>query len=742
MGQRHLCSRITAAAILLASPLAARLPAAPPDTSHRNSNTPRPATKPATKLTGPATDVTPAKPSDPAADMFTAKAAPIEDDIAHLIQKRADTAAPLAPWLELRIDTRIIADHLLSTAARGSNDRVTTYLHAVAMLAVIPLIDTYANDQHAAPDPVQQGALGKLHTLTYHLREAKGVSGIDTLCTNVAQDLQLLLSPPPPGGQVAALVPMRPTPAKASTNPGEENHGPASIDQLASLARQATVSAGLRQELLALSTAAQSALENPPPRDPTKKDFDPLAEAQKESDLLRDQMQSALDVANGLQSNTAVSQEERAKIEGQLSDSLALFADPRTRSAGQSRLDSLDAYRELVGRVGKMRIPPELVNSLSPAIAWARQNPDQGDKVLAAIERFIPIQVRHESRAKENRELTGLKPTDPLRRAYEETNKEFLTARATFLGDLAELASGKSDMLMPTGATPESLSANVDELQHLEDLLDALSGIPKTLDILSPYKPRPVGGVDKRLTTICVALINPAKSAAKDEARLAIGDLHKLGQITATLAAHPASDAPPEVVQAYTNNQQPAVETKWKVMVTELAGNFANNLPMDASKMDRLRNVRVLLDALDPVSRLEAALAKPESLAKWADWTLSDETVHALLAPYKQAMVGAYSGFITDDAAAVNDFVEARAKYEPLVAFLTQTGGYTQDCAPLPDGPDAALARLATAYDKQPFANQRYASFRAEVANWQVTSGRDPSAMEAAAVEIAVQLKK
>ena len=94
--------------------------------------------------------------------------------------------------------------------------------------------------------------------------------------------------------------------------------------------------------------------------------------------MLYSMLGQAVNLAKGLQANTAVSAENRAAIETQLAEGLALYSDPRTRDAGKSRIDSLGTYRQVLSRIGKMGLTREQVTHLSQGLAWASAAGDSG----------------------------------------------------------------------------------------------------------------------------------------------------------------------------------------------------------------------------------------------------------------------------------------------------------------------------------------------------------------------------
>jgi hypothetical protein len=550
------------------------------------------------------------------------------------------------------------------------------------------------------------------------------------------------------GDRLPPLLPMRPA-ASATSAPAQATTGRTAsrtIDDLAALARQASVSPPLRKQLIAIAALAQQAQADPAQSDEAK--------------ALRDELERALDLAAGLQANTAVTADQRGQIESQLCDGLALFGDRRMREAGRARLASLHQYRELLGRVDKMRVPPELKDALAPALAWAHENPDQGDKVLSAIEKFVALHRRSEATPAPAEKFAALRPNDPLRRAYEEVSKQLVKARGDFLADAANLgaaparaaadaadgeAAAQDDRAAKDAGTanpatgPDALSERVNEMAHLENLLDVLTSTPRTLQTIDAFRLRPTGGVDRRVNSFLIAIESPIKSPARDEAIQQLTNLHKLASIADDLANQTFTSVPPAVAEAYAGDQIGALQTKWKSIVTDLASAFEANQPMDPAKLNRLQSVRGLMDALTPAADFEAAFAKPDGLTKWADWTLTPDQVHALVAPYQHALADAFAGFVSDNPDALAGFVRIAPRYAPIMAMLTRTGGYADACAALPEGTQGMLDRLATPYDKAPFADQRFASFVAALCT---SANGDSSVTDSAAAAISDRLRR
>jgi hypothetical protein len=677
------------------------------------------------------------------ASVLSASVSRLEDEVAQLSQKRDCTPAALLPWLELQIDSRVIARWLVlqASAARPmSAAQVADYLHATSMLSVVAMIDDYASKQSAGPTTVQAVGTVRVHQLTFQLKDAKDIAAVDNLSATVAQDLMIVFTTIQGGQQMPGLTPMRPPPEKATAESGAGSAdatgtatgvatGERTPAELAALARQATVSPPLRAQLIAMANAAQQASERAA-SDPTQAD---------EARTLKDELKNALDLASGLQSNTAVTSEERAQLEQQLASGLALYEDPRLRSAGSARLAALDDYRELLGRVQRMRVPAELQQALAPALAWAHENPGQGDDVLSAIEKFVALHMRFEARPSPPTEFAGLRPADPVRRAYEAVSQRFVKARGDFLGLAGALgAPAKDDGMINTSASPEALRERVGDLEQTAHLLEVLAEMPSTLKTLDALRTHPIGGLDRRVAALLVIIENPIRSPARDEATKQLLVLQQLGENLADVESAEVANVPPAVVQAYAGVEVGALQTKCKSIASEMVGEFATNQPLEGERAERLKSARKLLDSLPPAAAFEAALAKADGLAKWADWTMNAEQMRAMLAPYRAALAQAFGGFIQENPDALSTFNRVRPGSEAVMAFFSRTSTYAAACSSLPEGTTGLLDRLGTSYEKAPFGLQRYASFVAALAG---SAGGDDTAGAAALSAIAARLR-
>src|SRR5438874_154387 len=75
----------------------------------------------------------------------------------------------------------------------------------------------------------------------------------------------------------------------------------------------------------------------------------------------------------------------------QLAEGLALFSDTRTRSPGRERIEQLNQYRQVMNRIARSRLSPDLRRALSPVLAFAQTHAEQGQKLLNVIETYAAL---------------------------------------------------------------------------------------------------------------------------------------------------------------------------------------------------------------------------------------------------------------------------------------------------------------------------------------------------------------
>ncbi len=153
-------------------------------------------------------------------------------------------------------------------------------------------------------------------------------------------------------------------------------------------------------------------------------------------------------------------------MEQSLTDGVALFADPRMRTAGRRRIESLDEYRQNLDRIRKLHLSPELSAKFAPAFVFADQNPDSGSEVMEGIQKWLALSNQFDTHTPP----AGLSSNQT--HIIEAMQKQFATQRDGFLTD----AAGLSNVSGPAGNGTFSVGPG-DLVAHLPKMQDALNTI-------------------------------------------------------------------------------------------------------------------------------------------------------------------------------------------------------------------------------------------------------------------------
>lgn len=613
--------------------------------------------------------------------------APLEREIAAQMLKRPYTPAAEAAVLEMQIDLRVLQRWLVTRAAEAAAEspqqislciRADQVRDATAHLEAA--LAQMAGNALARP---QVEAMEKLHKLTFGLEEQKGTSDLDGLCRVTAALMLGIVGGNPE--DVRSLPAMRPTLRRtATTRPARQAGapGPATVAALAEEVRRLNVSVLLRQQLAGLADLAAS------PEDP------------KDAAALHGALQECVELARALQANTAVSAEDRVRIEQQLTEGLVLFLDPRMRAAGQARLKALHEYKRFAAAIGALKLPEALARELGPVFVWAQQNMEpQGRRVLWAIEEYARFQIRWEGRPKQVSSIQN------LRQPMLELEKQFVEQYNAFVPAARQIASPAATV------GPAELGNRIEEMRRLIDALERLDRMPQTLDVLGAFKPRAWAMMERRVTSAAVLAAATAASAARTDAEKFLLELERLAQAAQELGQVGVKDLPAALAGPYTGDQLSAVESKWRAMVAEAADSGARGNAINPAVVARLGGARQLLMALRRAVDLEMSLHGAMSLTRWVDWSVSTEDVRTLLAPYRQAMAAAFGAFVGDSPAAMSRWTRVERWYRPVVEVVMEAVSYRDQCAALPGGLKGALAALATPLEDRTFAEQRYLSY-------------------------------
>ncbi len=643
-------------------------------------------------------DAAPKKTALPVKAILADRLTGLEKEVAGLALQRPEVAGGQRPWLELRIDLRLFERWFLDQCIRAPDDsdlqsdafiRAQHLADARALYeeTMTPQGGDAATSQAAPaanpPTPAQMQAMLKLHQMTFDMADAGDVAELDKLSIAIGQSLAQI-SGVADGGKTLPL--MRPAPLAPIVQSDAPAHP--TIAQLRQTVLSNAVAVTLRRQLLSLADQADALAGD--------------AKNRREYAELYRVLSEGVELAQGLATNTGVTPEARQQIQDQLAEGIALFADPRTRSAGQARLNGLKQYASLVGRYGKLDLRADVKTRLGPAYTYAQAHPDQAGKVLGAVDRFAALSTRYDGRKPAN-------GSDPGRRFVEDLRRQFEDHRVQFLDSCAQLSGG--GML---AATPDDLTKAVAEMKYELDLLDVLDQLPASLDTLAAYKPRPTGAIERRVAKASTTATAIVDSPERRQAFGALREIAALGAAASALERRPVANVPGDIAQAYAMNSLTAFEARWKALVSESATKLAGggNAP---GAVHRLEVARQMLDGLNSAVILEQQLQETDVLIRWADWTTPQDRLRMIFIPWRNALANAFDGFNHDRAEPGDQWVALDKASRPLFDLLAEVSRYANPCRDLPSGLAGALGRLTTPLAHQPFAVERYSGLGIEL---------------------------
>ncbi|HEV7302257.1 MAG TPA: hypothetical protein VGN72_23160 [Tepidisphaeraceae bacterium] len=598
----------------------------------------------------------------------------IDEELAVLLQRRGETGVDQA-MLELQIDLRLLARGIASIMPDkldGKPENAAAYLR---LQQVVRAGDEIALTVRTLTPPTepQANALKALHELTYRpALDKPTVAAIDALTKEIATALSAIVPAPP--------VTMRPqravAPATAPAGNGSPTEAP--LVTLSNAARRLNVTPVLRRQILTLTEAANVASST---GDAT------------EARVLAEGLSDAVDLASGLAANTAVAMATRQEIEGQLAQGLALFTDPRTRDIGRKRLKTLAPYRQTLARVGKIAENPD-TRRLAKLFVWAQENPEDGPKVLNAVEAYNRVVAEFEGRPR----LASLPPN--VKRAADATVRQFQTARATFMEEAISLPDGGM-----MAATPKQLSDTVGEMSAALAQLDLIETSPRSLDALLAFKPRPIGLLDKRVIAAVGGAVGEGKMLPED----AVAFLKSLRGL-ADAAARIGTDLPKAATgaEAWAGQGAAALQARLNAMLTEATSTLASaDGVVSPDVLSQLAIAGDLVEALRGAAKIDEAIAACAPLARWADWGVDVQQLEAIVKAYRDGTAAAVDGLIDGSSGAVEQWPRMRQKYRPVIEYLEEISAYAPACATLPEGAAGQIAALATPFDAAAFRDVR-----------------------------------
>lgn len=608
--------------------------------------------------------------------MLEARLTDVEADIGQLMQRRVDASAGVLRELELRIDVRIAARWLIAQAASapaGSEQQASAWIHAADLLTAAALAEQEI-DASSRSAPANSPSVRALHDWTFKMPDAKTAADLDTATKTAAAALLAVFGG---DGGAARLPPMRPPAPKADD---AASSGRRTVEQLVARAHTLNISPSLRAQLLAVCTAAVNV------------EKDPKQAAQLET--MRAVLDDAVTLAEGLQTNTAVERDDRVKMESQVAQGLAMFLDTRTRALGQKRIAGLGRYRQMLTRLTEMKIAPDLMRKFTPTLLAAQRNPETGGPLMESIDQFLQEDARLATPAAGGGELTGL-----YAKASEEAKRRATSARDSFV----EAASSTSSF-----RNPQVLRGRVELMRKALDARAAVTRTPETLKVLNTYRPKPFGGIDKRVQAALTTLMNDSLDSEREAATQFLAHLGRLADF-ATELNRPTSGPAPATIAAYTGKHLDSFHARRKAVVGEIANGTAAGHALDDAALAPLETARNLEAALDLASHAEQALAEADVLRRWVDWGVSQGDLDELLGPCRESTADALEGYVNSDARLLKQWDVQWKRYQPVLMLLARVASKTEFCRSLPAGRTGALAKLVTPLADQPFAVERSA---------------------------------
>jgi hypothetical protein len=672
----------------------------------------------------------PVQHTDPAAaikSLLSTELSQVERDLAQRMIRR--TATNLDPiqrgYLELGIDLRVIQRAILSSAIDAgafTNEQAILWHRARQLHAAIHgLEDALAQAGWAAPGASQQQAMVALRKLSFdipihkddtgRMNDSKSATGqhLDGFFRNLAVAMANCVNATPV--EPAAIPSMRPTPlAREDTAP--KSTAPTVAELADQVQKSAALSSPLRQHLLALVKDANE---------------------EKGRGPAYQMLNQVATLARGLQGHTAITPDQRAAIEAQVTEGLALFMDPRTRDAGKARVEALSQYRQVLSRIAKLSLSRDQLEQLAPALTWAQSAGEPGTKFLATLEKYFELCGKWDALAS-----AASAPVPPLtRRAYDDLAAQFAKERVAFWNDAVKIGTGTAS---GSQVVATDLEARLAELNRMHAVADDLLALTKSFDTLNAYKPRPTGALEKKAQIAANAAASSSPSILRNDGERFLKAVRRLADLSQRLSSQSQVEVSSPALQSWAGGKLESFEARCKGLVLEqVQALAAGSVDPDPARASRLETALTMAEALRAAAKLEASLARADVLSRWADWGVDPASLGVVLAPYKESTSAAFATFGSDQGEPVERWKKMHTRYLPLVALINRDAAYADQCEKMPIGFAADVARLATPMESAPFATERFASC-ATSACAALERSDDPIAADRAAVILAKRL--
>ncbi len=639
--------------------------------------------------------------SNPATrSLFDAAAKQTEMTLVPLVLRRVDTTGAAQQRLEVELDLLIVGRWLANTTVTDDDLKSTVFLRMAHVQAATDALREHFKTNAPAPfNKAQANASRQLHQLTYDLPATIDATRMDEVCRSVgACVLDIATGEVTNPSQVplmrpATLPPPRdeigPAPVRVRTNTVDRSDPARLIPQLA-------VSQPLRQQLLTTFGMVRQPAEN--------------GLSDQDAMQLRQVLNEAIDIAAGLSGNAGVSAEDRTQLEQQLTESLALYGDRRLRDLAKSRINAMSRYRQVLGSITRLNLSEANYKLLAPAFEYAQKTPAESKLVLGSLERFVQFCTAFDKTPTTLTYSANPALARSLQRPYDDSRKSFDSSRAAFLEAVENLGGGAMG-----GTTSADLNSRLDEMRLSLDVIDSLGQMPQTMDTFSAYKPKPIGGLEKRISKEAATAASPGKGPLRLDAANVLKDLIRVADTARDLEKLTLEGPRLAVYRAYTSKTPEDLTAKWRGNVTDIASQAAAGMPLDQDRIERNERLSPLVASLGRVVDMEAQLQQSGKLQRWADWGIDAKATEQVITPYRSAAAAAFTGFLGDNSDAMRSWVNVQRDRRHQISFVLRSIGGAAELPELPSPLHLAAAKLMTPMNTPKYALQRYFSLASTV---------------------------
>ncbi len=301
-------------------------------------------------------------------------------------------------------------------------------------------------------------------------------------------------------------------------------------------------------------------------------------------------------------------------------------------------MQTLGRYHQTLARIKRLKLSLELQQRLGPAFLWIQQNPDTGGRVFDVIEQYLGLCTSFDGR----KPPSSLAPNE--RKLVDETSRQFSSHRSAFL-DVASQLAGQGV------ATPaDSLGAHVSAMNDARGTIDSIERLPRALQTLAAYKPKPTGGLERRAGQAVTSFTSALLPSSRDGASGVIAEIEQLAAL-AQDAGPIVARIPSTTAKSWASGKLEAFDSRRSALITDLASQLAAGHAMDSDKVALLRVAADLSAALREAATTDTVVHHGDSMARWVDWQIDAEQLRNLIGPARDASAAAFDGFAQGDCA-------------------------------------------------------------------------------------------